>query len=168
MEPVELVLPLAGDGRHGVVPWLHRCPLSFHEFASTNSQVGCGDLQCPHTERPGCLACCFDCARPLSWFWRLLRNLRILTPICMQEQQRHVKEQYAPSTTYVLAWLNQYTQGMWPLLLICVPFAFLVETRAERLDASSWEFYTLQAAWNTRMQKLKHRANTMQLLSRPS
>ncbi|CAE7335568.1 unnamed protein product, partial [Symbiodinium pilosum] len=78
------------------------------------------------------------------WFWRLLRSLRILTPFCLLEQQRHVKEQYAPSTSYVLAWMNQYTQGIWPLLAVCVPFAFIVEEEAERLDASSWEFYTLQ------------------------
>ena len=53
-----------------------------------------------------------------------------------------MKEQYAPSTTYVLAWLNQYTQGIWPLLVVSVPFAFV---NPERLDTVSWEFYTLQA-----------------------
>eukprot|EP00439_Symbiodinium_sp_Y106_P061208 s1840_g9.t1 len=76
-------------------------------------------------------------------FWRLLRNLRILTPVCALEQQRHVKEQYAPSTTYVLAWMNQYTQGIWPLLVLTVPFAIFVEE--DRLNEASWEFYALQA-----------------------
>lgn len=76
-------------------------------------------------------------------FWRLLRNMRILTPVCSLEQQRHVKEQYAPSTTYVLAWMNQYTQGIWPLLVLTVPFAIFVEE--DRLNEASWEFYALQA-----------------------
>ena len=84
-----------------------------------------------------------SCSRPLSCFWRLLRNLRILTPVCALEQQRHVKEQYAPSTTYVLAWMNQYTQGIWPLLVLTVPFAIFVEE--DRLNEASWEFYALQA-----------------------
>ena len=56
-----------------------------------------------------------------------------------------MKDQYAPSTTYVMAWMNLYTQGMWFLLLVFVPFALIFEEQPERLGVSSWEFYTLQA-----------------------
>lgn len=77
-------------------------------------------------------------------FWRALRSLRILSPVCLVEQLRHVRDQYAPCTTYILAWMSLYAQGMWPLLCFCVPFAFIFNEKPELLGASSWEFYTLQ------------------------
>ncbi|CAE6914425.1 unnamed protein product [Symbiodinium natans] len=80
-----------------------------------------------------------------SCFWRTLRNVRILTPLCLEEQLRHVRDQYAPCKSYILAWMNLYAQGMWPLLLFFVPFALIFEEKPEQLGASSWEFYTLQA-----------------------
>ena len=83
----------------------------------------------------------------LSCFWRTLRNVRILTPLCLEEQLRHVRDQYAPCKSYILAWMNLYAQGMWPLLLFFVPFALIFEEKPEQLGASSWEFYTLQAAF---------------------
>ena len=82
--------------------------------------------------------------------------------MCLLEQLRHVRDQYAPCTTYILAWMSLYAQGMWPLLAFCVPFAFIFNEKPELLGASSWEFYTLQAGCRAHRRTYKQLCRVVQ------
>jgi len=76
---------------------------------------------------------------------RIIRAFRIVPPIHMDEQQKHIRAQYSASTTYVFAWSEIYVRGLWVLLVIAIPVALIFNQRPMVLAWENWHFYLMQA-----------------------
>eukprot|EP00438_Fugacium_kawagutii_P022780 Skav228485 [mRNA] locus=scaffold1092:161846:163528:- [translate_table: standard] len=88
---------------------------------------------------------------------RVLRTLRILPPVHMAEQHKHIREQYSASTSYVFAWSEIYVMGLWALLILSVPTGLALRERPWVLGWEMWQFYLLQVImliWTTVMSAL--------------
>jgi len=76
---------------------------------------------------------------------RIIRAFRIVPPIHLDEQQKHIRAQYSASTTYVFAWSEIYVRGLWVLLVIAIPVALIFNQRPMVLAWENWHFYLMQA-----------------------
>ncbi|CAL1136250.1 unnamed protein product [Cladocopium goreaui] len=90
------------------------------------------------------LLVCDAMADDEHWAMRIIRGFRILPPVHMAEQQKHIREQYSASTTYVFAWSEIYVQGIWALLIVAIPVSLALSSRPWVLGWESWQFYLLQ------------------------